>query len=79
MKDLPGNEAFEAAQDVGFREPFTNPSGRVGLGLFVPAQPDHGDAVQGGIGLAVTATVQAVPVGLARAGRQGADCTATIR
>ena len=62
---LAGDEPFETAQDLPFREPLLRATGGVGLGLLIPSQSHHGDAVQGGIGLPVAATVQAMAIGFA--------------
>lgn len=68
MEDLPGNEPFEAAEDLPLGEAFLGAFGGVGLGWLMPAESDDSDAVQGCIGLPVAAPVQAMTVGLARAG-----------
>ena len=65
---LAGNEPFEATQDLRFREPLLRSVGGISLGLLIPSQPHHGDAVQSRIGLAVPSVpspVQAMAVGLA--------------
>ena len=45
----------------------------VGAGAGVPAQPAEHDAVEGGVGLAVAAAVEPVPVGLAGGGGDRGD------
>ncbi len=72
MEHLPGDEPLEAAQDVLAAEPFCLAAFRVGLGLLMPPQSHHRDAMQGGIGLAIAAAVQAVMPSVAGAGLQGA-------
>ena len=68
MEDLSRNEAFEAAEDLCFRKPFSGPSSRVTLGLLMPAETHYSNAVQSRIGLAVAAAIQTVAVGLAGTG-----------
>ena len=46
MEDFPCNEAFEAAENLGFRESFSSPPSRVTLGLLVPAEAHHSNAVK---------------------------------
>ncbi len=65
MEHLPGYESLEAAQDVLVAEIFCLAAFRVGLGLLMPAQSHHRDAMQGGIGLAVAASVQPVMASVA--------------
>ena len=60
MEHLPGDEPLEASQDVLVAQPFRLATFGVGLGLLMPAQPHHRDAMQGGIGLAIAAPVQPV-------------------
>ena len=57
MEHLPCDEAFQTTHDLGFGAPFFQPPRRVGLGLLVPTQAYHDDAMQGGIGLAVTSAI----------------------
>ena len=57
MEHLPCGEAFQTTHDLGFGAPFFQPPRRVGLGLLVPTQAYHDDAMQGGIGLAVTSAI----------------------
>ena len=73
MEDLPRNEPFQASHHLSLAAAFPHAPGRIGLGLLVPAQPYDSDAVEGAIGLAVAATIEAVPDGFARTGGQGAD------
>lgn len=75
MKNLPCDEAFQATHDLSFAAPFFQPPRRIGLGLLVPTQTYHDDAMQRGIGLAVTSAIEAMTVGFARTGGQVADAT----
>jgi hypothetical protein len=71
--ELPDEVALEAAQDLR-RAPSLGGAARgVGHRRGVPAQPPDGEEVQGAVGLAVTAPVQAVADGLARGGRDRGD------
>src|SRR6266536_909552 len=63
---LPGDVAFEAADDLLFGLALLEPPCHVVLGGLMPAQPDQDDPVQRGVGLAVAAAVEAVAGGLAR-------------
>ena len=73
VEHLPSDEAFETTHDLGFAAPFFQSPRRVGLGLLVPSQPYDDDAVERCIGLAVAYAIEAMTVGLARTGGQGAD------
>ena len=75
MEHLTGNEPFEAAQDVLAAEPFCLAAFGVDLGLLMPAQPHHRDAMQAGIGLTVAAPVQPMMSLVAGAGLQRAGTT----
>lgn len=67
MVELACDESFQASDDALFRQAFGGPAFHVGDGGRVPAHADDDDTVEGGVGLAVPATVEAVwPVGLAR-------------
>jgi hypothetical protein len=71
VEGLPGNEAFEAAEDLGFRESISSPASRVTLGLLMPAETLNSNAVQYRISLAVAAALQTVAVGFAGTGPVG--------
>lgn len=75
LEHLPCNEPFQAAHDLSLAAAFPYAPSCPDLCLLVPAQPHDGDAVERGIGLAVATTIEAVPDGLARTGRQGAEAT----
>ena len=68
MVELAGEVAFEAADNLGGGLAFGAAAGDVGAGGSVPAQPDDGDAVEGGVGLEVAAAVEPVSGGLAGGG-----------
>jgi hypothetical protein len=72
MEHLPGDEPLEAAQNVLVAEPFCLAAFGRGLGLLMPAQPHHSNAMQGGIGLPVAAPVLPVMSSVAGAGLQRA-------
>src|SRR5680860_1008214 len=61
--DLAGDEAFEAADDVFLGEALLGASFDVGNGRWVPAHSDDHDPVEGGVGLAVAATIETMPAG----------------
>src|SRR3954447_19417338 len=65
--------ALEAAEGVAVGLAFGAFACDVGLGLGVAAGACDGDAVDGGVDLAVAAAVEAVAVGLARADRDRCD------
>src|SRR5665213_1982641 len=62
--DLAGYVSFEAAQDLAVCFSFGAATVGVGLGFGVGVEPDHGDAPQGAVGLAVATSVQAMSNGL---------------
>jgi hypothetical protein len=63
LVDFAGDEAFEAAHDLFGGQALGGPTGDVVLGALIAAHPDQHDAPQRIVGLAVTATVEAVAVG----------------
>src|SRR5258705_13561846 len=71
LVDVAGDVALEAAHDLGFWFAFGEASGHIFLCGFVPAEADHGDAVQAGVGLPVAAAVESDPVGFTGGGGGG--------
>ena len=71
--ELAGDEPLEAAEDLLLRESLGGSSLDVCLGAWVPAHPAEHDAVDGGFGLSVAATVEAMPRGCARGSRDRRD------
>src|SRR5580692_6675709 len=69
--DLAGHVTLEAADDFWFGLALLGAAGGVFLGGFVVAEADDDDAVEGGVGLAVPAAVEAVTDGFAGGGRDG--------
>ena len=65
--DAAGEVALEAADGFFGALAFGAFAGDVGAGFGVPTQPRDGDAMDGGVDLAVAAAVEAVAVGLAGA------------
>jgi hypothetical protein len=65
-EDFAGDVALEAADDHGLGSALLGASVDVGAGVWVPAEPADHDAVEGSVGGAVTAAVEAVAGGLAR-------------
>ena len=63
--DFSGNIAFETADDVTLAHSLCGSSTDVCLGLRVMTQPDDDYAIERGIGLTVTSSVQSMPVRLA--------------
>src|SRR3712207_6246126 len=70
-EDLAGDVAFEAADDLGLGLALDRAPADVVEGRRMAAHA-RDDAVQGGVGLAVAAAVEPVPVGLAAGGRDRA-------
>ena len=66
--DLAGEVALAAADDLGFRLAFGGAPLDVGLGGFVPVHSGDDGAVEGGVGLAVPASVEPVTGGLGGGG-----------
>ena len=64
LVDLACEEPFEAADDVFFGEAFCGAAGDVVDGGLVESHADDGYSVEGCVGLAVSASVEAVPAGL---------------
>jgi hypothetical protein len=60
--DLAGDVALEAADDLFFGLAFGGAPGHVVLGALVPREAVQHDEIQGAVGLAVTAAVEAMPV-----------------
>src|SRR3954453_18559975 len=73
VPDAAGEVALEAADGFFGAFAFGAFAGDVVLGLGVAAQARDGDAVDGGVDLAVAAAVEAVAVGLARADGDRSD------
>jgi len=71
--DLAGGVAFEAADGFAAGFSFCLAAFEVVAGAGIPAQAADHDAVQGGVGLPVTAAVEAVAVGFAGGCLDGAD------
>ena len=68
---LAGDVAFEAADHLFLAHPLGGATAHVCPGSFVMTQPDDYDAVEGGVGLAVAAAVEAMAVGPALRSRYG--------
>ena len=60
--DFPGNEAFQAADDVFLRQALGGASSDVVEGRLVPAHADDHDPVERRVGLAVAAAEEPMPV-----------------
>ena len=73
VPDAPCEVSFEAADGFFGALAFGAFAGDVVLGFGVAAQAGDGDAVDGGVDLAVAAAVEAVAVGLAGADRDRSD------
>ena len=61
--DLTGEEAFEAPNDVAFGAAVRSASCDVVDGWLVEPHTDDDGSMEGGVGLAVAATVETVPTG----------------
>ena len=68
-EDLAGNVAFEATDDLGLAQSLSGAAAYVCLGPAIVTKPDHHDTIESRIGLAVAATVQPMPAGLAGGSR----------
>ena len=73
MPDAAGEVALEAADGLGAGLAFGAFAGDVGLRFRVAAEARNGDAVDGGVDLAVAAAVETVAVGVAGADRDRRD------
>ena len=60
-----GNIAFEAADDLALAQSLSGAAKHVCPGAGIVTKPDHDDAVESRIGLAVTPAVESMAVGLA--------------
>src|SRR5437879_1770417 len=66
LGELARDVAFRTADDLAFGQAFREATLHVGAGARAPAQPRDHDHVERGIRLAVAATVESAPAGLAR-------------
>src|SRR6266550_8423655 len=71
--DLAGDVALEAADDLELGMALGGAPSDVVLGGLVDAQAGDNDQVQGAVGVAVTAPIEPVPLGLAGGGAQRCD------
>ena len=71
--ELPGDVPLEAAHRFAAGLAVMDPALHVVAGGLVPTEPGQGDPVQGGVGLAVTAPVEAPPLAGAGGGLDGTD------
>ncbi len=69
--DFAGEEALQAADDLGLGLAFSGAPGDMGLGGFVVLHPHDHDPVESRVGLAVSAAVEAVPCRHAGGGGNG--------
>ena len=72
---LSGDVALQATDDFLLAHPFGSAAAHVSLGSFIVAQPDDDNTVEGRVGLAVTAAVEAMAVGFTRGGGNRIDAT----
>ena len=71
-ENLAGDVAFEAADNRGLALPLGRATAQVIQGWLMAAHAGYDHAVKGGVGLAVAAVVEPVPVCLAAGCRAGA-------
>jgi len=69
--ELAGDVALEAADDLGLGQAFGGATGGVGAGAWVVAQASEDDHVEGVVGGAIAAAVEAVAVGPSAASGDG--------
>jgi hypothetical protein len=65
LVDLANDVTLEAADRFAARFPFGDAAGEVVAGAGIPTKAGQGDAIKGGVGLAVAAPVEAAAMGLA--------------
>ncbi len=71
---LAGHISFQAAHDLGGVQPVFSPSCHITAGVLVRGHAGEDDAVEGGVGLTVSAPVESEPGGcLARVGGEWGD------
>ena len=63
--DFPGHVALETADDFRFAHSFCGSSLHVLLGPRIVTQPDHNDAIERRVSLAITTAIETMTVGLA--------------
>ena len=63
LVDLSRKEAFEAPDDLAFGSAVGGASGDVVAGGLVESHADDDGAIEGGVGVAVAASIEAVPAG----------------
>ena len=63
LVDLSRKEAFEAPDDLAFGSAIGGASGDVVAGGLVESHVDDDGAIEGGVGVAVAASIEAVPAG----------------
>ena len=63
LVDLSRKEAFEAPDDLAFGSAIGGASGDVVAGGLVESHADDDGAIEGGVGVAVAASIEAVPAG----------------
>ena len=68
-EDLASNLAFQATDDFGLVHSLAGATAHVCLGPAILTKPDHNDAIESRIGLAVATSVRAMSVGLAGGSR----------
>ena len=74
-EDFASDIAFEAADDLSFAHALLGAAPHIRDGSLIVAEPNHNHPMKSGVGLAVAATVEPVPIGLAGGSRQRTDST----
>lgn len=64
-EDFVSDISLEAADNLSLAHSFPGAASHIFLGPGIITKPDHHDAIKSGIGLAVAAAVEPMPVGLA--------------
>ena len=63
LVDLSRKEAFQASDDLAFSPAIGGASGDVVAGWLVESHADDDGSIEGGVGLSVAASIEAVPAG----------------
>ena len=68
-EDIAGDVAFQTPHDLRLALAFGEPAPHIALGGWMPAKPNNDDAMERGIGLTITASIETMALSLAGGGR----------